>query len=657
MEPRKTTYFKNALGVFQGGGCKALALVGAYKEAHKRGVFFSEVAGSSAGAVVAALIAAGAKPEDLEEIINKTDFSLFKRKADRSNLSFGTKLKIGLISKISRRYSNYGEFLENFGNYSSEYIEEWLEEKLRALLQYKGTEKIKFEDLRLPLSVLATDIQLNKPKVWSMSSSPGQSVAYAVRCSCTIPVFFQPVDGSYVDGGIVSNLPSYLLENNDGDFEKVLCFALGETIATPNAAKGENNVEQYLKQLSATIIDSAVHIQNELQPTIYSIVINNLPLDTVDFEQINAKSVVSMYKCGQVATADFFENESAHIKNGSDKRLLLKSEPTSLNHIVREVCNKGDVVVISLRTTRYVYNLFPTLLKWILNNVEITFVTISRDLIIEDVEHEKFRRNILQKMGVKLIEANALPLECFYKKSADSELGNVLVFAENRTNSNNTLFFSSKYISVIDEKVISLINSEIEKLIKQQSQKVFHSSSEVLIRRGPIQVVIERLKTINEYSGRNVLISHKEISTDDLLFLTRYVSSYKYSQVRSLTELYQDRGFELFESLEVVYKLGEKEVSMPITPPVVERIADKYYVIEGNSRLTYLTRELKVKKVKLIVVEHVSAPLPTSGSFISDEVVISDIKKMGNTRYKNFEYPSYRYIERAVRKPSLYEGM
>lgn len=35
-----TKHFKNCLGVFQGGGCKALAFVGAFKEAIARGVFF-----------------------------------------------------------------------------------------------------------------------------------------------------------------------------------------------------------------------------------------------------------------------------------------------------------------------------------------------------------------------------------------------------------------------------------------------------------------------------------------------------------------------------------------------------------------------------------------------------------------------------------------
>ena len=64
---QKTVFFRNCLGVFQGGGCRAAAFAGAYEEAVKRGVSFSEVAGASAGSVIAALIGAGASPTFISE--------------------------------------------------------------------------------------------------------------------------------------------------------------------------------------------------------------------------------------------------------------------------------------------------------------------------------------------------------------------------------------------------------------------------------------------------------------------------------------------------------------------------------------------------------------------------------------------------------------
>ena len=55
----------NALGVFEGGGAKGLAHVGALKAAEKRNIVFSGVAGASAAAIVAAMISAGYKADDL----------------------------------------------------------------------------------------------------------------------------------------------------------------------------------------------------------------------------------------------------------------------------------------------------------------------------------------------------------------------------------------------------------------------------------------------------------------------------------------------------------------------------------------------------------------------------------------------------------------
>lgn len=39
-------YFTNCIAVFQGGGCKAIAYIGAYEKAYQEGVFFSELAGT-----------------------------------------------------------------------------------------------------------------------------------------------------------------------------------------------------------------------------------------------------------------------------------------------------------------------------------------------------------------------------------------------------------------------------------------------------------------------------------------------------------------------------------------------------------------------------------------------------------------------------------
>ncbi|HHQ4657830.1 TPA: hypothetical protein ACSP2M_002630, partial [Aeromonas hydrophila] len=50
--------------------------------------------------------------------------------------------------------------------------------------------KVLFSDLLIPLHVVATDIEKRSYKIWSSQLTASESVAKAVRCSSTIPVFF-----------------------------------------------------------------------------------------------------------------------------------------------------------------------------------------------------------------------------------------------------------------------------------------------------------------------------------------------------------------------------------------------------------------------------------------------------------------------------------
>ena len=67
---RRVDQFTTCKGVFQGGGCRGFAYVGAYKAAVDAGVIFTEVCGTSAGSIFAAFIAAGATPEQMRAIVD-----------------------------------------------------------------------------------------------------------------------------------------------------------------------------------------------------------------------------------------------------------------------------------------------------------------------------------------------------------------------------------------------------------------------------------------------------------------------------------------------------------------------------------------------------------------------------------------------------------
>ncbi|MGH3145069.1 MAG: patatin-like phospholipase family protein, partial [Rubrobacter sp.] len=65
---------KNVDLVFEGGGLKGIALVGAYSVLEEEGYSPQNVAGASAGAIVAALVAADYTAAELRDIIGRFDF-------------------------------------------------------------------------------------------------------------------------------------------------------------------------------------------------------------------------------------------------------------------------------------------------------------------------------------------------------------------------------------------------------------------------------------------------------------------------------------------------------------------------------------------------------------------------------------------------------
>src|SRR5262245_66612813 len=61
-------------GVFEGGGVRGIGLVGALSVIEEAGYEFVNLAGTSAGAIVSTLIAAGYKAAEIRAIIDGIDF-------------------------------------------------------------------------------------------------------------------------------------------------------------------------------------------------------------------------------------------------------------------------------------------------------------------------------------------------------------------------------------------------------------------------------------------------------------------------------------------------------------------------------------------------------------------------------------------------------
>lgn len=201
-------------GVFEGGGAKGVAYVGALRATLDKGCWFGAVAGASAGAISAALIAAGLTPDEFE----KESEEAFKRISPGSRFEGIRRLRL------------------NFGALDNEKVHEWLEAKLAEQVAKFGVEAegpVTFATLYratgIELNVVAADLSRSRQIIFSAWETPAVQVTDAVLGSSSIPLAFAarhlrvPAgDGAWThtitDGGVWSNFPTFVFA--DRSFRK-----------------------------------------------------------------------------------------------------------------------------------------------------------------------------------------------------------------------------------------------------------------------------------------------------------------------------------------------------------------------------------------------------------------------------------------------------
>jgi NTE family protein len=174
MSDRKRPRVGLALG---GGVARGIAHIGVLREFEKNNIPIDLIAGTSAGSLIGGGYASGLSPDDLEKLA----------------------LKI--------RWSDLGRMtVSRLGFFNSERMETYL----RTIFPIH-----QIEQMRLPLGVVATDIQEGRMVVFTEGD-----VALAIRASCAIPCYFLPVmvnGRMMVDGGLVGHLPASVARRMGAD--------------------------------------------------------------------------------------------------------------------------------------------------------------------------------------------------------------------------------------------------------------------------------------------------------------------------------------------------------------------------------------------------------------------------------------------------------
>jgi NTE family protein len=215
-------WIREADGVFRGGGVKGLALAGALcgfaEHPEKPIVTWENVAGASAGAIIACYLATGHNPAQMLELMKKTNFSSFADFPVHSKLLGG------------------GRLLLHHGMARGDAFERWFDDVLDgatfgSVRKQSANGGAGAPDWRLKLIavdvtkrrllVLPDDLVFyREPKSSTMIDPDHFRISRAARMSMSIPYFFDPIklespDGAtslIVDGGTLSNFPVWLFD-------------------------------------------------------------------------------------------------------------------------------------------------------------------------------------------------------------------------------------------------------------------------------------------------------------------------------------------------------------------------------------------------------------------------------------------------------------
>lgn len=286
--------------VFEGGGVKGIGLVGALCVAEEKGYRWKKVAGTSAGAIIATLLAAGYTANELYQILIKQNFSDFIVPSWYD--------KIPYLGPTARLWIKKGM-------YSGLPLERWLEQLLLA----KGI--CTFGDLKgdVELHIIASDISRGQLLVLPHDleaygyNTDQLPIARVVRMSCSIPFFFEPVKmihqpskkTSYiVDGAVLSNFPVWLFDRENPRWPT---FGFRLTSNTTEQVHEIHGPFSMFRSIFYTMMDAHDNRHIKQQDQVRTMMVPSLDVKLTDFS-ITEEKRKQLFQSGVKVAEEFFRH-------------------------------------------------------------------------------------------------------------------------------------------------------------------------------------------------------------------------------------------------------------------------------------------------------------------------------------------------------------
>jgi len=289
--------------VFEGGGVKGIAYAGALDVLERRGLMASicGVAGTSAGAYTAMLVAIGCPAAQIRALATATNYPSFEDHFDPLRLA------------------------TKYGLYQGQALLAWIQQgiaarKLPIDTTFAALAKSGGRDLR----VFATDLTTRDVREFSHRSTPDVSIASAVRASMSIPLMFAawrfpdgvPDDHLYIDGGIVMNYPITAFDDTAAP-----TTTLGFRLRPPAdrsvpALKGYDHPIGYAEALYACGVHAqTIDVLHSPTDRARTVLIDDCGFSAVDFH-LTIEDYDRLVACGAAATEGFLGARTASAATG-----------------------------------------------------------------------------------------------------------------------------------------------------------------------------------------------------------------------------------------------------------------------------------------------------------------------------------------------------
>ena len=664
----KLNNIDNCLAVFQGGGCKAVAYIGAYEAALEKGIIFSEVAGTSAGSIIASLIAAGATPKDMKEFLKNEKLKKLAKKNIKCRILF--LIAFVLIFIVSALvldfftwelawaihvllilvlaiclYALWHPLQKYFGYNSMNDLQQIVNDELYDLLKRDDIEDkiVRFKHLYKPLYIVTSDVKDQKEKVFTCKDEQ-MSVAEAVCASCAIPFIFQPPYKKHVDGGLVSNSPIHLFAHHPA-YHRILSFQLKEV-----GASAKENFATFFEQLVSTVVDGATGLQAGFGIQVDNIVIPISQVKATEFKLLNSEIIDSLVEAGKRETTQELNKIREKNINSLHSNALneeLKSYDQLYSLLATYSCETVSEVVVSTPDTLWVWHMFPTLLKWVKDGAKINVYYLKKPTMKTrrtKKSDEDTRQKLLDSLGCYTEGLDNLDAKAFFIKSKVTDQWRGAIYEEKINKDTGYMDFDIG--CYYDHKIDSTAMRAWVRKLREESQNGENVyNGEIKLCSESEETIIQSLRD-NCYMYSDADLHFEKINREQIehfTFLTDKIRMYKYRQIDYLFDLYDKSHMVFFAPARIELPSQTNSIIGPI---VIERKDGKEYVIEGHTRLLYAYTH-DVIELYVLYVDNTDVDIPKtepSNLRTITQLVISDNKPHVYT-----QDPKFRHIEAAIR--------